>query len=163
VAAAKECPALTESVMRWLYEKAQPAIASMYQTLTKTVAITSRKTWKTFADWGELDVDIYYTRVGRDLDPEQAAEEGAEALEKGELWHVKLTAQLSMLAGKLRVEGLMIDWLDGKPVVLRSWQGDLELTGTGSACNVTIRDAPVAPLPPSRGQQRRREPKKATG
>lgn len=161
---AAECPDLDKKAMSWIYGKAEPIIYSRYQGLNKSVVITGAKTWKAPSTWGEVDVDIFFTLA--EPTPEAVLAVTPQPTDR----HVKLTVQFHQTAsGGLQATGQLIDWLDGHPVVLRSWQGNLwaktesSWGGFSTDCKETgITDVPE-PVPPVRQTVPRREPRTAVG
>jgi hypothetical protein len=161
---AKACPDMDKKVGAWIYLKAQPIIYDRYQGLRKSVVITGGKTWKLPSTWGELDGDIYFTLA----EPAAAADTATTPQPTDR--HVKITVQFQQAAsGGLLAAGQLIDWLDGHPVLTRSWQGTLWANtesswgGYSTDCRETgISDIPE-PVRPSRPTTPRREPRSAVG
>lgn len=149
---AKDCPDFDDEVMSWIYEKAEPFIQSSYKGLNSLVVITSRTTWKTPSTWGELDIDINFTKMSQNSSPEELL--GASERPQQ---HVKLIARFRKFADGLHIVGELIDWLDGHLIVRRSWEGvvktDRTLGFRGYVCNKTkITDLPE-PEPTHRFQK----------
>ncbi len=139
---AKDCPDFDDEAISWIYQKAAPFIESSYKGLNSFVVITSRKTWKTPSTWGELDMDINFTKMSQNSSPEEVLG-ASERLQQ----HVKLIARFQKFADGLHVVGELIDWLDGHLIVRRSWEGVVKTNRTlgfpGYVCNKTkITDLP---------------------
>jgi hypothetical protein len=132
IAAATGCPGFDRAVKSWLYQKAEPYILGHY----KPALITGMKSWKDPSSWGEIDMDIYFTKV-KGMQPDETV----DLTPVGDVMHVKLVAYFEPDgSGGFRVKGGLIEWLDGKPLTMRVWEADVKLVTKERRCTVSITD-----------------------
>lgn len=121
---AKDCPeAFDEEVINWLYPKGDEFLKSRaYGSDNTAIFLSNMKTWKTPSKWGEGDYDIFYAKIRSDTkDPVKDADDAPKN-------HIKLLARFQSLPvngpdKEFLITGDFIDWLDGHPIVRKSWQG----------------------------------------
>jgi hypothetical protein len=121
----QSCQAIDDSAFEWIYNLAWPAVQRLSGSRASGHALLDRgkKTWKVPSQWGVLDVDIFFVPAAED--------ENGDVQQVGDEAHVKLMVsfeRVSWLPAVYKATGQLIDWLDGHPIVRRTYYAKVTFT-----------------------------------